>query len=367
MKFVSALFLALAVMLTASSSGYAQAAGADSATADGGGEMLVVATRIVPPFAFRDNTGEWAGLSVELWRDIAARLNLAYRFEETTLEDMLEGTADGRFDAAVAALTVTKEREMLLDFTHPFFSTGLAIATVPGESSIWGTLAGLLSWEAGLFLVGVLLALLLVGVLLWWTERRRNQDYFGGPASQGIAGGIWLSLAMLVTSEYADQSPRSFAGRFVATAWVIASIILLTVFSGIVTSALTVQQIEGRVRGLADLPQMRVGTLPGSTSAEWLQLERIAASNFDTVEEALTAITEGRIDAFVYDAPILKYLAITDFADRVVILGDSFAPQDYAIALPEGSVLREPINRELLALKQSDIWAQRIFQYLGDR
>jgi polar amino acid transport system substrate-binding protein len=112
---------------------------------------------------------------------------------------------------------------------------------------------------------------------------------------------------------------------------------------------------------------MRVGTLPGSTSAQWLLMERIAASDFATVEEALTAVSEGRIDAFVYDAPILKYLALTDFAERIVVLGDSFAPQDYAIALPEGSTLREPINRELLALKQSDIWAQRVFQYLGDR
>jgi polar amino acid transport system substrate-binding protein len=252
MKSVCAFLFVLAMMLTALPRAVAQEATTDSVVADEGG-ILVVATRVVPPFAFRDNTGEWAGLSVELWRDIAARLNLAYRFEETTLEDMLQGTADGRFDAAVAALTVTEERETLLDFTHPFFSTGLAIATVPGESSIWGTLAGLLSWEAVLVLLVMVAALLLVGVLMWWAERVRNAEYFGGHALDGIGSGVWQSLAMLVTTQYADQAPHSFMGRLVATLWVIASIILLTVFSGIVTSALTVQQIEGRVRGLADL------------------------------------------------------------------------------------------------------------------
>jgi ABC-type amino acid transport substrate-binding protein len=185
----------------------------------------------------------------------------------------------------------------------------------------------------------VVLALVVVGLLLWATERHRNAEYFGGPPLDGIAGGVWLSLAMLVTTQYADQSPRSLAGRFVSTLWVIASIFLFTVFTGIVTSALTVQQIDGRVRGVSDLPNLRVGTLQGSTS----------------------------IDAFVYDAPVLKHLALTEFAGRVVVLGGTFAPQDYAIALPKNSPLREAINRELLAIKQSDIWAQRVFQYIGDR
>ncbi|MEY4880563.1 MAG: hypothetical protein RJB62_2032 [Pseudomonadota bacterium] len=81
----------------------------------------------------------------------------------------------------------------------------------------------------------------------------------------------------------------------------------------------------------------------------------------------MTAIEDGAIDAFVYDAPVLKHLALTEFAGRVVVLGGTFAPQDYAIALPENSPLREAINRELLAIKQSDIWAQRVFQYIGDR
>ncbi len=328
---------------------------------------LTIGTRVVPPFAFRDNTGEWAGLSIELWRDIAARLGLTYRFEEASLAELVDGTASGRFDAAVAALTVTEERERMLDFTHPFFSTGLAIATAPSEGSVWATLSGLVTWQAMLVVAFVVLALVVVGLLLWATERHRNAEYFGGPPLDGIAGGVWLSLAMLVTTQYADQSPRSLAGRFVSTLWVIASIFLFTVFTGIVTSALTVQQIDGRVRGVSDLPNLRVGTLQGSTSAAWLVEERIVAAPFDTAEAGMTAIEDGAIDAFVYDAPVLKHLALTEFAGRVVVLGGTFAPQDYAIALPENSPLREAINRELLAIKQSDIWAQRVFQYIGDR
>jgi len=333
---------------------------------EGGPQTLIVATREVPPFAFKDNNGRWVGLSIELWRDIAANLELTYRFEEATLAEMIEGTASGRFDAAVAALTVTDERERVLDFTHPFFSTGLAIATGPNADGTWAALSGLLTWRAALAVLGVVLALILVGALLWFVERRKNPDYFG-PAGEGISGGIWLSLAMFVTGEYADQAPRSLAGRVLSTVWVISSVIVLTIFTGIVTSSLTVQRIEGVVRGVADLPAMRVGTIADSTSQAWLTQERIVASPFATVEDGLTTVAEGRIDAFVYDAPVLKYLALTSFADRIIVLPDGFSPQDYAIAIPEGSPMREALNRELLSIKESEIWAQRVFQYLGDR
>lgn len=335
--------------------------------ADDTAQTLIVATREVPPFAFRDNSGNWAGLSIELWRDIAANLGITYRFEEAELADMLEGTASGRFDAAVAALTVTDEREMFLDFSHPFFSTGLAIATRPDGGGTWTALSGLLTWRAALAVLGVIGALCLVGVLLWYYERRKNEEYFGGPAGEGITGGIWLSLAMFVTGEYADQAPRTLAGRVLSTLWVVSSVIVLTVFTGIVTSALTVQQIEGRVRGLADLPEMRVGTIPASTSQVWLAQERVATISYATVEEGLESLIEGGIDAFVYDAPTLKYLILNDFADRAMVLPGTFSPQDYAIALPPASAMRESINRELLKIKVSEVWAQRVFLYLGDR
>ena len=41
---------------------------------------------------------------------------------------MLDAVERGEVDAAVAALTITSEREQRMDFTHPFLSTGLGIA-----------------------------------------------------------------------------------------------------------------------------------------------------------------------------------------------------------------------------------------------
>jgi ABC-type amino acid transport substrate-binding protein len=125
--------------------------------------------------------------------------------------------------------------------------------------------------------------------------------------------------------------------------------------------------LQGRVRGLSDLPTMRIGSVANSTGMQWLGDERIRASAYPDVAAGLSAVVEGKIDAFVYDAPVLQYLANTDFNGRILVLPDNFAPQDYAIALQEDSALRKPVNQELIAIKRSDVWKKRIFEYLGER
>ena len=42
-----------------------------------------------------------------------------------------------RFDIAVAALTVTAGRERIVDFTEPFYVTGLGIAVPIGGEASW--------------------------------------------------------------------------------------------------------------------------------------------------------------------------------------------------------------------------------------
>lgn len=325
--------------------------------------QLIVGTRNVPPFAFKDSRGEWQGLSIDLWRDIADRLKLDYKFEEaSTVKDLIQGVETKRFDAAVAALTVTEERERVLDFSHPFFSTGLAIATLPaGGTSVWSAAYDMLTVQTLGVVSLVFLTIVAVGLLLWFVERKINSDI------NSAGEGFWASLTMLLTSQFTEPEPKSAIGRTFAAIWVLASIVLMTFFTGVVTSALTVQSLQGRVHGVSDLPNMRVGTVTGSTGAQWLVDERIHAVQYASVADGLKAIVDGQVDAFVYDAPVLQYMSKNEFDGKVFVLPDNFAPQDYAIALPESSPLRRPVNQELIAIKRSDIWKKRVFEYLGER
>ena len=99
------------------------------------GRELIIATKEAPPFVIKGGDGTLHGISIDLWRRIADRLQLRYQFsEQATVQALLAGTAEGSFDAAIAALTVTAARDRIVDFTQPFYATGLGIAVPLSES-----------------------------------------------------------------------------------------------------------------------------------------------------------------------------------------------------------------------------------------
>ncbi len=83
----------------------------------------------MPPFAIKQADGSWKGLAVELWDATAHDLGITYQWRELgSPKEMIDRVADGSIDAAVAALSVTPERAERVDFSHPFYDSGLAIA-----------------------------------------------------------------------------------------------------------------------------------------------------------------------------------------------------------------------------------------------
>src|SRR5215469_11378397 len=133
-----------------------------------GSYELVVGTKVAPPFAMKAEDGFWHGISIDLWRRIARQTGLHYRFQETTLEGLVDGVADGSLDVAVAALTVTLPRLRKVDFTLPFYSTGLGIAVADHASiSWWPVVTNIFSLGFFRAVVALFAVSLSVGVVLW--------------------------------------------------------------------------------------------------------------------------------------------------------------------------------------------------------
>src|SRR5215472_17317216 len=167
MRKIRTLLLALIITLATSAVGQSQVQGSASAPRE-----LVVGTKVAPPFAMKADDGSWHGISIELWRRIARQTHLRYRFQETTLEGLTAGVADGSLDAAVAALTVTVPRLRMVDFTLPFYSTGLGIAVATNARISWWPIVGNVFSLGFLRAVAVLFAIALaVGIVLWLLER----------------------------------------------------------------------------------------------------------------------------------------------------------------------------------------------------
>ncbi|HEX5400601.1 MAG TPA: transporter substrate-binding domain-containing protein [Verrucomicrobiae bacterium] len=328
---------------------------------------LIIGTKETPPFAMKGPDGKWTGISIDLWRDMAAQLKLNYTFKEMDLDQLLAGVTNGTLTAAVAAISVTADREKTLDFTEPFFTTGLGIAVSDKTTAPWlGVLRRLFSWQF-LAVVGLLvLVLLAAGFLVWLFERRGNAEQFGGKPLQGIGAGFWWSAVTMTTVGYGDKAPRTFGGRVVGFIWMFVAIVIISSFTAAITSALTVNQLGSSIHSPKDLPEVRVATVVSSTGEAYLRRQHIVYKAYPDASSALAALADDHVDAVVYDAPILQYLIRNSFHGRLVVLPHTFSRQDYAIAVPQGSPLREELNQVLEAEIRSPQWQEQIYSYLGE-
>lgn len=334
---------------------------------------LTVATRHVPPFAIQDDEGNWSGIAIDLLREITADLNenadapIALEFREMTLKEMLAAVEQGEVDLAAAALTVNFQREERMDFSHPYHASGLGIAVVPERRSGWMNVlerifsVTLLKVVAGLF--GLLVA---SGLLIYLVERHHNKPQFGGGFWRGLGSGLWWSIVTLTTVGYGDKAPKTGVGRIVAVFWMFSGILVISSFTAAITSALTMGQLSSRISGLADLPRVRVATVADSTSQTYLRTRHIRHRAFSEVADALSALDTGEVEAVVYDAPILRHLVLNDFP-RLDVLPITFERQDYSLAMPTDSPLRERVNRAILREINKRTWEATLVDYLGTR
>lgn len=331
--------------------------------------VLVVGTREVPPFAMRDAVGNWTGISIDLWLEITARSSWSVDdsivFVEMEIDALIDSIEAGTVDVGVAAFTVTREREQRVDFSHPFYNSGLSIA-VPFQAGrpILGVARAVLS-RTFLKVVGALLLILLLsGALVWFFERRRNPEQFGDGV-RGLGAGFWWAAVTMTTVGYGDKSPQTAGGRLVALVWMFTSVIIISAFTAGIASALTVGLLRTDIEGPADLAGRPVGTVSGSTAEDYALRSGLSFRSYESVREALDAVVAAEVEAVIYDRPLLRYVVKEEYPGAVRVLPGSFDQQDYALMVPEGSPHLEEVNQALLGAIEVGVLDNIVNRYLG--
>ena len=332
----------------------------------GAPDKLLVGVVDAPPFSMKTPDGRWEGLSIELWRAVAKELGVEFELREYNSEQLLDAVNRGEVDV-IPALAVTEQHEIITDLSHPYLRSGSAIAVSGGVTEhSWLRFAGHLVSLNLLPVIGLLILLsLTAGTIVWLFESRRSPEMFGGGTVRGVGHGIWWAIVTLTTVGYGDKAPKTFGGRMVALIWMFASIILIAGFTAAITASFTVGELRGKVRGLSDLPGVRVGSLAQTESFGFLAKRGIAVLPFENAQDGLQAIVDKKIDAFVFNESILKHLARTEFPGRVHVLTGTFDHYYVSMAVPSGSPLRERLNRALLKIITADDWPRLMEFYLG--
>jgi polar amino acid transport system substrate-binding protein len=259
---------------------------------------------------------------------------------------------------------MTPDREEKIDFSLSMFNAGLQIMTAQGTSTTLGSIINTVFTPDLLRVFGlILLAIVLVGHIIWLNERKDNPD-FPKTYFAGVWEGVWQAGVSLATVGYGDRAPKTIAGRLGALMWMFIAIVLVAYFTGVVTSTLTVQQIQGSIAGPTDLPGKRVVSVEGTTASKWLTERGISHINVKTVEDAYPMLTEHSADALVFDAPVLLYAA-NESNGNLKVVGPIFKQEQYGIVVQTGSPLRETINRTLLEIYSDGTYQQIYSKWFG--
>jgi polar amino acid transport system substrate-binding protein len=316
----------------------------------GNGKLLVL-VKPAEPFSF-ENEGQKTGYSVELWKAVAEKAGLQFEMEMVpTMPLLIEALKKGEADVGVGAISVTEDREKFLDFSHPFFQSGLQImAPASSSGSAFSVFGSLFRGDVLMVISIFLIAIFGVSNILWFTERKVNPECFPAPYKAGVWEATWWAACTIISGGCENKAANSVAGRLVAIVWMLGGIGLTSYITATLASAMTVNTLTSDIRDIADLKGQVVATVAGSSSETFLKGRGFNPESFENYSKAIDALNKKDVKAVVYDSPMLRYY-LTKHADSPLQLaGDMFDLQNYAFAMPLGSPHRKRINEAILQL-----------------
>ncbi len=333
---------------------------------------LRVLVKPVPPFVIENADGTLSGFSIDLWKMVEKQMGVQSDIAVLpNVTELLRAIEAGKGDVAIAAVTITSDREQRMDFSHPFFRSGLQIM-VPNKNI--GMVAKALSVIQGVFasqsfrFALLALAILVLGAahIVWLAERRKNPE-FTRSYPMGLWDGVYWTMVTISTVGYGDKTPKSHTGRVIALVLIVFGYVAFAWFTATISSAMTVSRLEGEIRGPEDLASKRVATLIGSTSEAYLQhLPAVQIRAVETIDQAYKALETGQVAAVVYDFPVLSHYANGEGQEKVRLTGPIFQREPYGIVFPEGSKWRERVNQALLQLSEQGDFDRIYLKWFGN-
>ena len=311
---------------------------------------LRVATKVIAPFVL-PKTDPLTGFSIDLWTELARRMRVEFTWSVVpTLPDLLRAVRRGDADVAIAAITITPEREKLLDFSYPYFDSGLQIMVrAQNENALLSTFRSIPWLAIGELFGAAIIVFFLLANVLWLIERRHNRN-FQKPYLRAIGEGLWGTTLIIATGEHGDRDvPRVWKRFAVATMWLLG-VVMIAQLTATVTTSQTVQRLRSIIQGPDDLPGKTIASVQGTAAADYLTARGLSFTPVRSAPETLRLLQQGAVQAMVFDAPALEYWAAKEGRGVLEVVGPIFRPEKYAIAVANGSALRKRIDITLLEI-----------------
>jgi ABC-type amino acid transport substrate-binding protein len=312
---------------------------------------LLVAVEVMAPCVMKSDQA-YTGFEIELWVEISKDLGLEFVFYETNMDGIFKDLTAGKAQVGFSCITITHEREHRVDFSHHTLDSGLRILVLnEKEFSLTSPVKSLFSPLVMKALAYLGLFIIVCGHVFWWVEKGKHLisvNYF-----PGIFQAFWYVMVTMTTVGYGDIVPRKWVGRVMAFLVMLIGIGFFGWAIAQLSSAITLQKLHSDITHHRDLRNKKVATVAGTTSVDTLDDLGAIVVPVNVIDEAIEKLLQHKVDAVVFDSPTILYYAHTEQAGKVAVVGNLFDQQYYGFLFPQGSELREPVNRALLKMHET--------------
>src|SRR6056297_2567692 len=97
------------------------------------GVIRIAMSGAYPPFNFVNEENKVVGFDPAIGAEIAKRMGLEVEIVTTAWDGIIGGLLANKYDAIVGSMTITEERDEVVDFVGPYYSDKRAIFTQPGS------------------------------------------------------------------------------------------------------------------------------------------------------------------------------------------------------------------------------------------
>jgi len=98
-------------------------------------ELIVATDTAFVPFEFKQGS-TYTGFDIDLWAAVAKELNLKYKLQPMDFNGIIPGLQTRNIDVALAGITIRDDRKQVIDFSDPYYESGLAILVSNDNTSI---------------------------------------------------------------------------------------------------------------------------------------------------------------------------------------------------------------------------------------
>lgn len=125
--------LAAAGLLVASMVASVSAKADDLEKVKAAGELKIAMSGQYPPFNFVNDKNEVVGFDASIGSAIAERIGVKGTIVTTAWDGIIAGLLASKYDTIVGSMTITPEREKVVDFVGPYYHAGRAVFVAEGS------------------------------------------------------------------------------------------------------------------------------------------------------------------------------------------------------------------------------------------